>query len=59
MKVQFLSEQQDLGIYNMIKDGTKYPLADTCTKSLHVTTFNHFRNWMGVVALDSDNEIKK
>jgi len=59
MKVQFLSEQQELGIYKMIKVGTKDQLADTFTKALPVTTFNQFRNWMGVVALDSDNEIKK
>jgi hypothetical protein len=36
----------------MIKVGTKDQLAeDTFTKALPVTTFNQFRNWMGVVPL--------
>ena len=60
MKVHFLSEQQELGIYKMVKVGTKDQLADTFTKALPNTTFNQFRNWMGVVALNySDSKTNK
>mmetsp|Transcript_12408 Transcript_12408/g.14957 ORF Transcript_12408/g.14957 Transcript_12408/m.14957 type:complete len:99 (-) Transcript_12408:478-774(-) len=51
MKVHFLSEQNQFGIFKMVKVGTKDQLADTFTKALPVTSFNQFRNWMGVVQL--------
>ena len=50
MKVHFLQEQKEAGVYAMKRVETTGQLADTFTKALPKESFERYRNWMGVVA---------
>jgi hypothetical protein len=53
MKVHYLREQRDEGLFEMRHIGTSNQLADVFTKPLPGETFKKFRDWMGVVPLAS------
>jgi hypothetical protein len=55
MKVAFLNEQHQRGVFSYEKVGTKEQLGDQFTKALPRDDFCRYRNWMGVrplLALD-------
>ena len=50
MKVHFLNEKFEQGVFSYVKVGTKDQVADAFTKGLSRDDFQKFRAWMGVCA---------
>ena len=52
LKVHFLREKKEEGVYDMVRVNTDEQLADVYTKALPRAAFERCRAWMGVVAMD-------
>ena len=59
IKVHFLQEQKEAGVYEMIKVKTDGQLADTFTKPLALQAFTRYRDWMGVVEGNTQEDSAK